>query len=485
MHNLFTPSQVRKSHARSQSTPYFQPPPNESPITDDRSHAHGHHPVLSDAPEMPELPSLTHHSASLSPSIRHLPPLVTQELQQLRPSRPASKISDWFSGSSDPISFALIPSPTKEKCDPAETMISSTSDQPAARAEISSATRNPSKPPMISRFSLFTSKPTPPQPPTARSDLRDEWHDLDIKSALYPAPPDPFSPSAFKNLQQNAEGLLLKLQSAYKLRSQALHDVLAEQEAQAEELQGADMRAKHLKLQLGDMTARLAEQDKAMMDLVDQLAQEKQLRRETEDARVAKITTRPAIITNSNDQEEIRTEDAPDGEKRTWKSRTSNASDLSIESEGSCAESLFSRHGATSPAMSLSSVSTMNSPETQQQQRYYQSSADRPPVQSSVAPSPFPGSRLLGMRKETHKGNIISVPPSTSTSSSLSTTCCTNCKNNTNPNHSVTAASSSEAWALVGVLKLENQGLKTRLAQLEDTVDDCLAFVKSSGGGVF
>ncbi|KAI4115387.1 MAG: hypothetical protein LQ345_003992 [Seirophora villosa] len=332
---------------------------------------------------------------------------------------------------------------------------------------------------MISRFSLFTSRPTPPQPPPARSDLRDEWHDLDIKSALYPAPPDPFSPSAFKNLQQNAQGLLLKLQSAYKLRSQALHDVLAEKEAQAEELQGADMRAKHLKLQLDDMTARLAEQDKAMMDLVDQLAQEKQLRREAEDARVAKVTTRPAIITSSNDQEENRTEDAPDDEKRTWKSRTSNASDLSIESEGSCAESVFSRHGATSPAMSLSSVSTMNSPETQQQQRYYQSPADRPPVQETVASSPFPSSRLLGMRKETHKGNIISASPSTSTSSSLSTKCTTNCKNNNDKN---TAASSSEAWTLVGVLKLENQGLKTRLAQLEDTVDDCLAFVKSSGG---
>ncbi|KAI4166972.1 MAG: hypothetical protein LQ348_007746 [Seirophora lacunosa] len=384
MHTLFTPNKVRKSHARSQSTPYFQRPPNDSPITDDRSHEHGHHPVLSDSPEMPEVPSLTHHSASLSPPIRHLPPLVT-------PSHPASKISDWFSGSSDPISFALIPSPTKEKSDPAETIMSSTPDQPAARADISSAKTNSSKPPMISRFSLFTSRPTPPPPPTARSDLRDEWHDLDIKSALYPAPPDPFSPSAFKNLQQNAEGLLLKLQSAYKLRSQALHDVLAEKEAQAEELQGADMRAKHLKLQLDDMTTRLAEQDKAMMDLVDQLAQEKQFRREAEDARVAKVTTRPAIITNSDDQEEIPTEDAPDGEKRTWKSRTSNASDLSIESEGSCAESLFSRHGATSPAMSLSSVSTMNSPETQQQQRYYQSSADRLPVQETVAASPFPG----------------------------------------------------------------------------------------------
>ncbi|KAL8652225.1 MAG: hypothetical protein Q9210_002803 [Variospora velana] len=476
MHTLFTPNKVRNSHAPSQSTPYFQRPPTESPFTDDRSHHHGGHSVLPHTPEMPEIPSLTHHSTSTSPLNRHIPPLVIQERPQLRPSRPVSTIADWFSGSSDPIPFALIPSPTKEKCDPTEIMSSSPAEQPAARAEQSSANTNPSKPPIISRFSLFGFKPNPPQPPIARSDLYNEWHDLDIKSALHPnAPSDPYSPSAFKNLQQNAESLLLKLQSAYKQRSQALHDVLAETETQAEELQGADMRAKHLKLQLDGMTTRLAEQDSAMMDLVDQLAQERQLRREAEDAMYAKIKeARPAIITTNNEQE-VHAGDAQYGEERSWKSRTSTASDLSIESDGSCAESLFSRHGATSPAMSMSSVSTMNSPETQQR---YQSPAYRPPpVQVTTT-----GSRLLGLSAETHKGDFSPTPAPSSSSSS--TTKCTRCCNNHNINNINTnnknhSDASSEAWALVGILQLENQGLKTRLGQLENTVDDCLGLVKN------
>ncbi|KAL8964262.1 MAG: hypothetical protein Q9197_006978, partial [Variospora fuerteventurae] len=477
MHTLFTPNKVRNSHAPSQSTPHFQRPPAESPFTDDRSHDHYGHSVLPHTHEMPEIPSLTHHSATISPLSPSLPPLVIQERPQLRPSRPGSKIADWFSGSSDPIPFALIPSPTKEKCDPIDRMSSSTAEQPGARAEQSSANTNPSKPPIISRFSLFGSRPNPPQPPVARSDLYDEWHDLDIKSALHPhAPSDPYSPSVFKSLQQNAEGLLLKLQSAYKQRSQALHDVLAEKEAQEEELKGADMRAKHLKVQLDGMTARLAEQDSAMMDLVDQLAQEKQLRREAEDAMVAKIKkARPAIITTTNVQE-AHAEDVEYSEERPWKSRTSTASDLSIESDGSSAESLFSRHGgATSPAMSMSSVSTMNSPETQQR---HQSPAYRlPPVQVTTF-----GSRLLGIRAETHKGEVSPTPaPSSSLSSSTtkSTRCCNNHNiNNIKTNNKNHDDASSEAWALVGILQLENQGLKTRLGQLENTVDDCLGLVK-------
>ncbi|KAL8939745.1 MAG: hypothetical protein Q9216_003189 [Gyalolechia sp. 2 TL-2023] len=286
----------------------------------------------------------THHQTD-----RQLPPLITRELKQTT----TSKIAEWFSGES---TFA-IPSPTRETM-PVE--------PPTERP------RNT----LISRFSLFGTKPTPKSPLTTH----DEWHELDVKSALIPGSADPFSPSSFKNLQQNAEGLLLKLQTAYKERSEALHDVLAEKEAQAEELEGAKTRTRHLKIQLDDMTAKLAEQDKAMMDLVDQLAQEKQARRESD----------------------------------YRKSRTSTASDVSCESEGSYADSLFS-HGATSP-MSMSSVSTLNSPESHRQ---------------TAIPSKRDGIKA----------------------------------NETNGD--------SETW----LLKLENTRLKGRIGELENTVDDCLDMV--------
>ncbi|KAI4152490.1 MAG: hypothetical protein L6R39_001796 [Caloplaca ligustica] len=399
---------------------------------------------------MPELPTVNHLPASLP----HLH-LVTQDNPHTRPSRPASKLADWFSGESVPITFALIPSPTKEKADPVDGMASSDDHNPTHRPKLP-ATRPSPRPPIVSRFSLFGPKSTVPSKtqPTP-SDLHDQWHDLDVKSALDPSPKaDPLSPSAFKDLHKNAEGLLLKLQAAYKQRSQALHDILAEKDAQAEELEGAQMRTKHLKLQLDDMTAKLAEQDRAMMDLVDQLAEEKQARREAHEVSFATKSARQT--TGSGPDQADRKEDNQRTE-RTWKSRTSTASDLSVESEGSCAESLFSRHGASSPAMSMSSVSTANSPETQQYQPPAQASQRYPQVPETSAP--FSASRLLG---------ISAKAPRRDYQVSKATARCANCSR----------YGDSEVWSLVDTLKLENRGLKTRLGQLENTVDDCLDLVK-------
>jgi hypothetical protein len=51
--------------------------------------------------------------------------------------------------------------------------------------------------------------------------------------------------------------------------------------------------------------------------------------------------------------------------------------------------------------------------------------------------------------------------------------------NNGNPNqcgncHGVPA---SEAWSVMGILKDENRGLKTRLGELELVIDDCIGLV--------
>ncbi|KAL8707052.1 MAG: hypothetical protein Q9225_007852 [Loekoesia sp. 1 TL-2023] len=333
-------------------------------------------------------------------------------------------------------------------------MSSSSSERTPAQSEKPSAGRNIPKPPIISRFSLFGAKPAAPKTPTTSSDVHDEWHELDVKSALNPSGlADPFSPSAFKSLQQNAEGLLLKLQAAYKQRSQALHDVLAEKEAQNEELEGAEMRTRHLKLQLDDMTAKLAEQDKAMMDLVDQLAQEKQTRREADDARAIANPQHTEVI-EPGQKSSARTNESAE---RTWKSRTSTASDLSLESEGSCADSLFSRDGAASPAMSMSSVSTVNSPELQQYQQPASTNPQR--RQAGHLSTLFSGSRSgAARRKVTEELSPTAAPDGQ----------CVKCN----------GLGESEAWNLVGILKLENKGLKTRLGQLESTVDDCLDMVK-------
>ncbi|KAL8728432.1 MAG: hypothetical protein Q9166_005394 [cf. Caloplaca sp. 2 TL-2023] len=431
--NLFTPSKPRNTHVPSESSPYLPHPSHTSLVTNHHPTDHGSDHTSLHA--IPQPPALIYPPASTCSSPSNLLPLVTQELQPTRPARSTSKLSDWFSGESEPIPFAIIPSPTKEKLDPVGEMTSSQPKHIPATSLKLSAARDTPKPPIISRFSLFATKQSSSKAPIAPADVHDEWHDLDVKTVLFPSgPADPFSPSAFKNLQQNAEGLLSKLHAAYKQRSQALHDVLAEKEAQAEENEGAEMRAKHLKLQLNDMTAKLAEQDKAMMDLVDQLAQEKQARREVEANR-----RRDYADTQHN--------------PNSSKNRTSTASDISLESEDSCAESLFSRHGATSPTMSMSSVSTMNSPESA-------SLHQLPPSTDRYHPQNAPNSarsRCQGAETKT-SDNAFCSPQSQ----------CVNCD----------GLKDSEAWSLVNILKLENKGLKTRLGQLESTVDDCLDMLK-------
>ncbi|KAL9596625.1 MAG: hypothetical protein Q9219_005662 [cf. Caloplaca sp. 3 TL-2023] len=401
---------------------------------------------------------LAHQPASTVQRRPHPPRLVTHELNHTPPTRPTNKIADWFNGESDPITLSILPSPTREVSNPSEVMLSSTFERTPTSSEKPSAARNLPKPAIISRFSLFGNKPAPPKAPLLSADVHDEWHELDIKSALIPSgSADPFSPSAFKNLQQNAEGLLLKLQAAYKQRSQALHDVLAEKEVQAEELEGAEMKTKHLKLQLDGMTAKLADQDKAMMDLVDQLAQEKQARRQAEAAR-------GVINQYCTEVDESRHNgDIPDSEptEKIWKSRPSTASDMSIESEGSCTDSVFSRHGATSPTMSLSSVSTLNSPETQHQLPPSMPQQRRQPSHTITPLSAFRAARASNKFKQTEETSPTAAPNNNGP--------CAKCSGH---------LGDSEAWNLVSILQLENKGLKSRLGQLEDTVDDCLIMVK-------
>lgn len=196
------------------------------------------------------------------------------------------------------------------------------------------------------------------------------------------------------------------------------------------------MRSRHLKLQIDDMTAKLAEQDKAMMDLVDRLAEEKMARREAEDA-----------------ARTIQAHVSQDGQltPRSSKSRTSTASEMSIESAESAAESLFSRHGAASPTLSMSSASTMNSPDSQSLFNQLPTSTDR----YRDARSRNPGD-----------------PTKTPTDKFTSTTV------QASQNVQQDTSQDSEAWGLVNILTLENKVLKTRLGQLESTVEDCLDMVK-------
>ena len=346
-------------------------------------------------------------------------------------------LSGWFNGESEPISIGIIPSSTKEKSDPLADM----STKPIQ------ITPRPTQP---TRFSLFGSKVSPANAPSSFSDRTDEFLDLDINAALYPAgPADTFSPASFKNHMQHAEGLLLRLQAAYKERTIALRDMTVEKETQAEELEGAETRSKHLKTQLDGMSAKLAEQDKAMMDLVDDLANEKRLRREEENARKKSLRlVRPSgmrPLTLCSPEEGVKHQKQSD--------RLSSATETDCDSEDeSCGESLFSRNHSSSARMSLSSVSTTSSPETSQ-----------PPDLSGIATAQTARLRqaqpmlVQGQRQPSSGGESLVWS-------------CANCH----------GGSSSEAWAVVSVLKMENRGLKERVSHVEAALDGCLDVIDRS-----
>lgn len=343
----------------------------------------------------------------------------------------STKLSSWFQGESQPIKVGLVPSPTKEKADPLEIASSAMATRPTGVSRRSSSSQVLQKPAMASRFSYFNSKAFLAKPTPPNSDPHDILADLDIHATLFPAgPPDPFSPAAFKNLQQQAEGLLSRLQVAYKERATALREMAAEKEAMSEESQGAETRARHLKMQLDAMSEQLAEQDKAMMTLVDDLAQEKVARREEEEARKRSVRLVGRDFTPSN---------APHSRPR----RSIN-SDSGLESEDeSSADSVFSRRdGTQSPTMSMSSVSTDNSPETFHPRE--------------ILHSPTQAARLR-------------IPPMATKPVQQP---CTNC-------HGVRP---TDAWLVVSVLKEENQSLKERVGELEGALDGCLDVVGRLGG---
>ena len=285
------------------------------------------------------------------------------------------------------------------------------------------------KPAMASRFSFFSSKASLVKPTPRPDDLCDELLEMDVTAALFPnEPANPFSPASFKNLQQQAEGLLLRLQMAYKERTIALRDMTAEKEAVAEESMGAETRAKHLKMQLDGMTAKFAEQDEAMMNLVDELAQEKQARREEEEAR--KRTIRVVGEVNSN------------SDHRSHR-HSNTISDSGFESEDdSCADSVFSaRNGAQSPNMSVSSASTANSPDLYRTHDFHVSA---PTAHNAHLRLPY-GQPTKGV-----------------------------------PVHSYAnyeGGRASEAWGVVSILKEENEVLKNRVGELEGALDGCLDVV--------
>ncbi|KAK0711475.1 hypothetical protein B0H67DRAFT_491438 [Lasiosphaeris hirsuta] len=292
--------------------------------------------------------------------------------------------------------------------------------------------------------------------PPASPIIDDEICNLNIEAALFPSSSpsspsdrDPFSPAAFKNLQMNALGLLVKMQSAYRDRVATLRELQSEKLAQREELEEAETRAQHLKMQLEGMARKAQEQEKAMQQLMEELNAERKARA---DERLATMSEGSMVSEDLGVDE--------DRQRRKWrKSGSTIKSEVGFDTDEESAESesVFSR--CRSPTLTLNAAmdnNMMDGPAPAQQSR--SSSSLAPPRHRPGQPQQMSAFQKIikGIAGENEDAG---------------TNGCRNCK----------GQDASVAWDTVGLLRDENKHLKQRVGQLEVAVESALDLVNGIG----
>lgn len=359
-------------------------------------------------------------------------------------------LSDWFQGKSDPIDLGITMRPESHR--------DSTEMDTAHFTAAPSHTRQKSTP-VTGRFSFFglrrlAEKPTAPEP------AEDEFLNLDISVALSLSDSHATDDEALDTLRKQASTVLQRMQEAYKQRTFAMHQALVDRNEKQEELEETRARVDHLKTQLDGMAAKVLDQEKAMQAMAEDLEQARRMRQKEESC--SRNRTMRAIPPE-DDIPSLVLQTPNRGGKRA--SHGTFTSDSGFESgDESVADSVFShREGVESPTSTL----TAPSPNLSQVALSAPSAGPTPTptiqknlVTATSSPTPT--------RPSTYD-RVMKGLASTRLGSSFvgSSNQCSNC-------YGVPA---SEAWSVMGVLKDENRGLKTRLGELELVIDDCLGLV--------
>ncbi|ROV98848.1 hypothetical protein VSDG_03681 [Cytospora chrysosperma] len=313
-------------------------------------------------------------------------------------------------------------------------------------------------PARLSLLSMFTRN----EPVAVTPEEHDELLNMKVEEALFPAGPptgkDAFSPAAYKNLQQQATGLLNKMQNAYRQKAQALSHLEKEREADMDELEEAETRATHLKYQLEDMAHKAAEQEQRMKSLMEELAAERRARVDDRNSLMKRLPVQSEA--GSTISEDLGVDDAEEMQKRKW--RKSNGTDTSFETDDDSisleGESVFSR--PRSP--SASTYTTTRGVETG-------SVMDMPLATPSSSRGPAPNrASIASNRKSTQQ---MSTFQKLMKGISGDGSECRNCK----------GQDSSMAWETVSMLRDENKHLKSRVGELEDCLEGALDVVNGIG----
>ena len=422
-----------------------------------------------------------------------------------RPQNTAGRFAGWFNGSSTPSIDE------RNTTTPKSTRAGSTYELTPKSA---------THPPRLGFFASLTNRLASNQNTLSPQELDDEICNMDIDAALYPGPSisraaspapsvasgntdrggggDAFSPAAYKNLQANATGLLLKIQGAYRERATELREARAERDAQAEEAEEARLRVELFKTQLEDMARRATEHEEEMRRLVAELDGERAARRRLEEERVVAAAAAEKCApseeedlgVNAETEANRDNEDDPDrARRRTWRSsRGTVKSDLSVETmttDGDSSESVhssvFSRSRSRSPSRTIMTTNTAYDGESTTTSTTTTATAGtgtphhktaRSPAPSSPAPTPTlsPAAALAPPppRRQPQLSTFQRLVKGISGSENGGgPSSCRNCS----------GRDSSVAWDTVSLLRDENKGLKHRVAALEVAVEGALDVV--------
>ncbi|KAK4158419.1 hypothetical protein C8A00DRAFT_10855 [Chaetomidium leptoderma] len=366
--------------------------------------------------------------------------------------------------------------------------VSTTPDVATPKSTTTAASRFMSA--LSSRFTPTT--PTSPSLADTTTATNDELCTLNIEAALFPhhspaSPRDSFSPSAFKNLQMNATGLLTRMQTAYREQSAALRELQSERGAQQDELEEAVTRAEHLKLQLEGMARKAQEQEGEMKALVEALAAEKKKKRERSSRSSSRSRRGGAVVVvrtppsegaaSSMVSEDLGVDEDRQGRRRrhrhrggrgtgeedgkSWKSSDDDEEEGETDEESAESESVFSR--CRSPALRLSPPPPPPAVHTTVSDAG--ASAGTPHVRTSTGPGPVSAvpNRKSGPQMSAFQKILKGIAGEDSG--------CANCK----------GQDASVAWDTVGLLRDENRHLKTRVGELEVAVEGALDLVNGIG----
>lgn len=331
-----------------------------------------------------------------------------------------------------------------------------------------------------SRFAVFASTMFKGKTSTASSPVSvprdDELMNLDIDAALFPAGPqgEAFSPAAFKNLQQTATGLLNRFQSAYQQRTIAYHELKAERGVQADEKEEVETRMQHLRMQLEDMARKAAEQEAAMLSLMDELAREKLLRQDERQEARDKPTS---LSEGSSVSEDLGVEEDQCRRRRKWRrSGGTTRSDMGFDTDEESAEeaSVFSRSRSPTNATILTDISPVEPPLPQIRTTplIVAPRMPRPPPPTSSQQQQQQQQRQPQAQMNTFQKLFKGISGDASMDAdSRSASSCRNCE----------GQDASIAWDTVNLLKDENKGLKERVGELETAVGGALDAVNGIG----